>query len=58
MGETQKSGLDAVWQSMLEDTFDRFIEENIGYSEDGLPECHGSGDSVAWCSFCVNQESC
>lgn len=56
--EKDRPELRKIWLTMLNETFDEFIKENIGYSEAGPPICFGSGNNEPFCVGCQWQREC
>ena len=50
--------LEEKWQEMAKETFNKFIDENIGRENGGPPKCFGSGDDHDYCVFCAFQRDC
>jgi hypothetical protein len=51
--------LEKKWKEMLQETFDKFIDENVGIPKrPGPPSCFGSGDDKEWCVLCNWKDSC
>lgn len=50
--------LEKKWKEMVQETFDKFIDENFGGTKPGPPSCYGSGDGKDWCVFCEWKADC
>ncbi|MBN1782586.1 hypothetical protein JW948_15730 [bacterium] len=51
--------LEEIWNGIMQEAFDKFIEENVGSGTDGIkPACFGSGDARDWCRYCAFKPTC
>jgi hypothetical protein len=51
--------LDKKWNELLQEAFDRFIRENVGYKEGTpYPACYGTGDEKPQCVSCKYKNAC
>lgn len=51
--------LDKKWNEIIQEVFDKFIQENVGYEGDsGQPVCFGTGNDRPYCVFCDYRKSC
>lgn len=50
--------LEKIWKEMLQETFDKFINEYFPGPKAGPPSCYGSGADKEWCFGCNWRETC
>lgn len=51
--------LEKIWEEMMQETFNTFIEQHVGYEPKGdKPTCYGSGDNMHWCFQCNYKSTC
>ena len=50
--------LQKKWNDLMKETFQRFVDENIGTDDDGRPKCYGTGDGESWCQVCFYRPTC
>lgn len=50
----EKKDYDALWKEYAKETFEKFVEEHIGYKEGGdrIPACYNGCGSYKFCKLC------
>ncbi len=56
--ENNTDSLEQIWSMMISVTFDEFIKYHVGFTENSVPECYGSGDGRSYCVQCPWRATC